>query len=91
MCIRDRLANKCDLASEGFLGNVSQLDDYCKDKGFVGWFETSAKENIGIDEAARCLVAKILENDESIEQQSSDKDVVTVTQQEANPKKSGCC
>ena len=34
---------------------------------------------------------QILENDESIEQQSSDKDVVTVTQQEANPKKSGCC
>lgn len=53
------LASQCDLASEGFLGNVSQLDDYCKEKGFAGWFETSAKENIGIDEAARCLVAKV--------------------------------
>ena len=51
---------QCDLASEGFLGNVSQLDDYCKEKGFAGWFETSAKENIGIDEAARCLVAKVI-------------------------------
>lgn len=53
------LTSQCDLASEGFLGNVSQLDDYCKEKGFAGWFETSAKENIGIDEAARCLVAKV--------------------------------
>ena len=38
---------------------MSQLDDYCKEKGFAGWFETSAKENIGIDEAARYLVAKV--------------------------------
>ena len=38
---------------------MGQLDDYCKEKGFAGWFETSAKENIGIDEAARRLVAKV--------------------------------
>ena len=38
---------------------MSQLDYYCKEKGFAGWFETSAKENIGIDEAAQCLVAKV--------------------------------
>ncbi len=50
---------QCDLASEGFLGNVNQLDDYCRDKNFHAWFETSAKENLGIDEAARCLVAKV--------------------------------
>ena len=50
---------QCDLASEGFLGNVNQLDEYCKDKNFHAWFETSAKENVGIDEAARCLVAKV--------------------------------
>ena len=52
-------SQQCDLASEGFLGNVNQLDDYCKDKGFHAWFETSAKENTGIDEAARSLVAKV--------------------------------
>lgn len=82
------LANKCDLASEGFLGNVNQLDDYCKEKNFVSWFETSAKENIGIDEAARSLVAKILENDESIEQQQKDTDVLQVTENE--PQKPPC-
>ena len=31
---------------------VSQL-------GFCSWFETSAKENINIDEAARALVTKV--------------------------------
>ena len=35
------------------------LDDYCREKGFYAWFETSAKENVGIDEAARCLVAEV--------------------------------
>ena len=50
---------QCDLASEGFLGNINQLDEYCREKGFHAWFETSAKENIGIDEAARSLVAKV--------------------------------
>lgn len=51
---------QCDLSSEGFLGNVNQLDDYCRDKGFHSWFQTSAKDNIGIDDAARSLVAKVI-------------------------------
>jgi hypothetical protein len=56
----DDIVFQSDLASEGFLGNVNQLDDYCRDKKFHAWFETSAKENLGIDEAARCLVAKVM-------------------------------
>ena len=39
------------------------MDEYCKDKGFTHWFETSAKENINIDEAARNLVAKVVDPD----------------------------
>ncbi len=36
-----------------------KMDEFCKDKGFIGWFETSAKENIGVDEAAQFLVSKV--------------------------------
>ncbi|XP_059174795.1 ras-related protein Rab-32-like isoform X3 [Physella acuta] len=57
------LANKCDQAKEGLVNNTSQMDEFCKEKGFIGWFETSAKENINIDEAGRFLVTKILEKD----------------------------
>ena len=39
--------------------SMSQMDDYCKDKGFIQWFQTSAKENINIDEAARALVTQV--------------------------------
>ncbi len=41
------------------MNNSAQMDEFCRDKGFTQWFETSAKENINIDDAARSLVAKV--------------------------------
>ena len=43
------------------MNNTSQIDEFCKEKGFIGWFETSAKENINIDESARFLVTQVSE------------------------------
>lgn len=37
------------------------LNWFCERHGFVGWFETSAKQNINIDEASRFLVKKVLD------------------------------
>ena len=51
--------SQCDQAKEGLVNSSSQMDDYCKERGFAGWFETSAKENINIDEAARFLVSSV--------------------------------
>jgi len=65
------LANKCDLAKEGFARNAAQMDKYCEEHGFVGWEETSAKDNINIDKAAKFLVGKILERTKGIQQQQS--------------------
>lgn len=39
----------------------AKMEEYCKEKGFAGWFETSAKENINIEEAANFLVTKVIE------------------------------
>lgn len=55
------LANKSDQLPSSQL----KLDSFCKENGFVGWFETSAKENTNIEEAARCLVGHILSNEEN--------------------------
>nr|XP_056709001.1 ras-related protein Rab-32 [Euleptes europaea] len=55
------LANKCDQKKDGGQ-NPSSMDQFCKEGGFVGWFETSAKDNINIDEATRFLVENILAN-----------------------------
>ena len=35
------------------------MDKFCEEKGFIGWYETSAKENINIDEASSFLVQKV--------------------------------
>lgn len=40
------LANKCDQGREEFMNNGIKMDQFCKDNGFVGWFETSAKVRI---------------------------------------------
>uniref|UniRef100_A0A667XLI9 Ras-related protein Rab n=1 Tax=Myripristis murdjan TaxID=586833 RepID=A0A667XLI9_9TELE len=37
------LANKCDQGRDEFSNNGIKMDQFCKDNGFVGWFETSAK------------------------------------------------
>ncbi|XP_022091094.1 ras-related protein Rab-32-like isoform X2 [Acanthaster planci] len=89
------LANKCDQAKEGLVNNSAQMDEYCKDKGFIGWYETSAKENINIDESARFLVTSILANDKSISHDDKDIDAdkltLDPTQEGANGSKGSCC
>ncbi|XP_055852839.1 ras-related protein Rab-32 isoform X2 [Episyrphus balteatus] len=65
------LANKCDQDKQGIITTPEKMDEYVRENGFAGWFETSAKENINIDEAARALVNKILLNDKLI----SDADI----------------
>ncbi|XP_067010821.2 uncharacterized protein Rab32 isoform X1 [Anabrus simplex] len=68
------LANKCDQQKEGIVNNTTKMDEYCKERGFTAWYETSAKENINIEDAARCLVTKILQNDKLIHNNDAAKD-----------------
>ena len=49
---------KIDLAKEGLV--KEQMEEFCKEKGFVGWFETSAKDNINVETAAKFLVSKVI-------------------------------
>lgn len=35
------------------------MEEYCQENGFAAWFETSARDNINIDEAAKALVEKV--------------------------------
>ncbi|KAJ7996367.1 hypothetical protein DPEC_G00236360 [Dallia pectoralis] len=55
------LANKSDQV----FSQQPKLDAFCLEHGFMGWFETSAKENTNIEAAMRCLVEHILANEES--------------------------
>ncbi|XP_076606037.1 ras-related protein Rab-38b [Chaetodon auriga] len=59
------LANKCDQGRE-LSSNSIKMDQFCKDHGFVGWFETSAKDNLNIAEAANFLVKHIMATESDI-------------------------
>ncbi|XP_063773952.1 ras-related protein Rab-32 [Pseudophryne corroboree] len=86
------LANKCDQKKENNLQSPSQMDHFCKENGFVSWFETSAKDNVNIDEAARCLVENILVNSKNFPVEENDVGNVQLVQ-DALPaeSKSQCC
>ncbi|PRP77305.1 lightoid-like [Planoprotostelium fungivorum] len=55
------LANKCDLAEQPL--DKAYMEQFCKENGFIGWFETSAKDNINVDESGHYLVEHILNRD----------------------------
>ncbi|KAL9655145.1 hypothetical protein ABK040_008921 [Willaertia magna] len=61
------LANKCDLPN-AINKSKEEMDQYCEENGFCSWFETSAKEDTKIAEAAAFLVKKILENHAEMKQ-----------------------
>ncbi|KAL3889019.1 hypothetical protein ACJMK2_001454 [Sinanodonta woodiana] len=90
------LANKCDQAKEGLVSNAAHMDEFCKENGFTAWFETSAKENINIDESARFLVTKVLHNDRALKNdEEKDKDRIQLDGSGQNgtksQKKFNCC
>jgi Ras-related protein Rab-32 len=84
---------KCDLNKEGLANNQTHMDEFCRDKGFIGWYETSAKENINVEQASKFLVSKIIEKENIIkkleEQQENDK--LQLTNTLVPPPKSKCC
>ncbi|XP_037837537.1 ras-related protein Rab-32a isoform X4 [Kryptolebias marmoratus] len=85
------LANKCDQKKETS-NNATLMNNFCKEAGFLGWFETSAKDNINVDEAARFLVENILANDKGLPYEESNGDRIKLDQETVTAEsKSGCC
>ncbi|XP_041108299.1 ras-related protein Rab-32a [Polyodon spathula] len=86
------LANKCDQKKDGNGDNSTNMDQFCKESGFLGWFETSAKDNINVEEAARFLVENILINDKGLPNEDSNGDTVKLDEEMvAAESKSQCC
>jgi len=67
------LANKCDQPKEGLAKDASKIDSYCKKSGFIGWFETSATEDVNIENAVHFLVENILQCEQGNDIMSSFK------------------
>ncbi|KAM9500581.1 ras-related protein Rab-38 [Clarias gariepinus] len=54
------LANKCDQQKQGLCAKLPKMESFTKEQGFVGWYETSAKDNTNIDKAIMHLVEHIM-------------------------------
>uniref|UniRef100_A0A3Q4B8T1 Ras-related protein Rab n=1 Tax=Mola mola TaxID=94237 RepID=A0A3Q4B8T1_MOLML len=85
------LANKCDVKSRD--GDVvSSLDAFCEKNSFAGWFETSAKDNINIDEAGAFLVHQMMLCDASPFDEEHHGDRIKVGQaSEESQSQALCC
>jgi len=70
------IGNKCDQPHET---NPEGIEAFRKSNGFISWFETSAKTNVGIDEAVRSLVTEILKQD-SLELSQPRDDIIDPSQ-----------
>ena len=51
------LVNKCDIGK--LPKTVQEMDAFCKEHGFIGWYETSAKANINVSTAFSRLLDAI--------------------------------
>ncbi|CEP08228.1 hypothetical protein [Parasitella parasitica] len=88
------LANKSDLIQEGHGQHVNptELDQFCQDNGFIKWFETSAKDNTNIEEAASHLISSILKlQEENADNVADDENTINLNQQQQQQQNNGCC
>ncbi|KAJ3432776.1 ras-related protein rab-32 [Anaeramoeba flamelloides] len=85
------VANKIDLVNEkeGWGKTEEEMNNFCKEHGFIGWFATSAKENKNIGKATRFLVDHILKND--IKHAQNGGDGFNLDDEEDVEKPSGGC
>lgn len=65
------LANKCDLDHAVIDSNA--LDLFCKERAFVTWFATSAKDDLNLDTASRALVSAVLSHKDIFDARQADR------------------
>jgi GTPase SAR1 family protein len=54
------IGNKLDLEDEGRAVSFNELEAFCEDHGAMGYMETSAKENMNVEQCFMQLAAKAL-------------------------------
>ncbi|XP_040917206.1 ras-related protein Rab-32 [Toxotes jaculatrix] len=83
------LANKCDMTNRD--ADLSSLDNFCEENSFVGWFETSAKDNINIDEAGAFLVRQMMLCDTELSNEEHRWDRIKVSQAPGESQSQSLC
>ena len=70
--------------------STEQIQAMCDEQGFVGWIETSAKENTNVETAMRYLIEHILALHIDSFEAPCQEQLIQVTNT-APPKPNSCC
>ncbi|PRP80154.1 ras-related protein Rab-32-like [Planoprotostelium fungivorum] len=58
------VANKCDLLDNPL--DTETMEKFCAQHGFIGWYETSAKENIRVEDCGTFLLEHLVKRDREL-------------------------
>ncbi|XP_006010971.1 ras-related protein Rab-7L1 isoform X2 [Latimeria chalumnae] len=84
------LANKSDLSP--WAVTVEEVERFSKESGFIGWIETSVKENKNIHESMRVIVENIMAKDSMNSVLPCQGDYINLKAAEASDAlQHGCC
>ena len=93
--------NKIDLVEEDALKDEEEIKKFAEDNKFIGYFRTSVKMGVGVDECMEFLITNILERIAKCSKDGNDpleKDRENLvlehkkaTQQNTNSPMGGCC
>mmetsp|Transcript_23682 Transcript_23682/g.37632 ORF Transcript_23682/g.37632 Transcript_23682/m.37632 type:complete len:228 (+) Transcript_23682:117-800(+) len=98
-------ANKWDLIEENPKKRQvsdTQLDEFCHENNFIGWFSTSAKSGMNVKKGMNFMISKIIENKKKMDIQNpsdirganddnQNVDIAAHIDQPRPPKSGGCC
>ncbi|KAI8878443.1 rab GTPase [Backusella circina FSU 941] len=82
------LANKRDETSN--IKSSDEMDQYVQQNGYIGWFETSAKEDQNIEQAANYLIQYIQRLDVHKESPELSRAAIHLLEKDPNVSR-GCC
>ncbi|XP_057676918.1 ras-related protein Rab-38b [Corythoichthys intestinalis] len=83
------LVNKCEQGRKLANGGL-KIEQFCREHGFAGIFETSAKDNVNIDEAANFLVKQIMAREHTFQRRIAASDSITAQLDPKRHQPNGC-
>ena len=84
------IGNKIDLVPDGWEKSKEEMEQFCQENGFIGYFETSAREAINVSEANEFLMKYIIDHDIH-PMHPNELDQCIDIKNDSNKSNNGCC
>ena len=52
-----------------------ELDDFCHENHYVGWFTTSAKTGLNVKKGMNFIITKVMKNNRKLEQENREHEI----------------